>query len=60
MFQVEQAADDILKEALEGDVAFLVVGDPFGATTHSDLLLRAHEMRVKVGFMTIEFCLFSN
>lgn len=26
-------------------MAFLVVGDPFGATTHSDLQLRAHEVR---------------
>ena len=27
-------------------VAFLVVGDPFGATTHSDLVLRAKELGV--------------
>ncbi|XP_027143988.1 diphthine methyl ester synthase, partial [Larimichthys crocea] len=38
---VEQGADDILKDADVTDVAFLVVGDPFGATTHSDLVLRA-------------------
>ncbi|XP_057697274.1 diphthine methyl ester synthase isoform X2 [Corythoichthys intestinalis] len=38
---VEQEAERILKEAEETDVAFLVVGDPFGATTHSDLVLRA-------------------
>ncbi|KAM9796332.1 diphthine methyl ester synthase [Syngnathus typhle] len=38
---VEQEADEILKHAKEMDVAFLVVGDPFGATTHSDLVLRA-------------------
>lgn len=38
---VEQGADEILKDAHETDVAFLVVGDPFGATTHSDLVLRA-------------------
>ncbi|NWH20811.1 DPH5 synthase, partial [Grus americana] len=42
---VEQEADSILKEADVCDVAFLVVGDPFGATTHSDLVLRA----VKLG-----------
>ncbi|XP_062437759.1 diphthine methyl ester synthase isoform X1 [Rhea pennata] len=42
---VEQEADSILKEADAFDVAFLVVGDPFGATTHSDLVLRA----VKLG-----------
>ncbi|XP_017293102.1 diphthine methyl ester synthase isoform X2 [Kryptolebias marmoratus] len=38
---VEQGADKILKDAAVTDVAFLVVGDPFGATTHSDLVLRA-------------------
>ncbi|XP_077390323.1 diphthine methyl ester synthase isoform X2 [Festucalex cinctus] len=38
---VEQEADQILTDAKETDVAFLVVGDPFGATTHSDLVLRA-------------------
>ncbi|XP_063056134.1 diphthine methyl ester synthase [Engraulis encrasicolus] len=38
---VEQEAGEILKGAEKEDVAFLVVGDPFGATTHSDLLLRA-------------------
>uniref|UniRef100_A0A673B151 diphthine methyl ester synthase n=1 Tax=Sphaeramia orbicularis TaxID=375764 RepID=A0A673B151_9TELE len=38
---VEQGAEQILKDAHETDVAFLVVGDPFGATTHSDLVLRA-------------------
>ncbi|XP_037008919.2 diphthine methyl ester synthase isoform X2 [Artibeus jamaicensis] len=42
---VEQRADDILKDADSTDIAFLVVGDPFGATTHSDLVLRA----VKLG-----------
>jgi len=29
---VESASDDILKDANEVDVAFLVVGDPFGYT----------------------------
>ncbi|XP_076133805.1 diphthine methyl ester synthase [Alosa pseudoharengus] len=40
---VEQEAAEILKGAKTEDVAFLVVGDPFGATTHSDLVLRAVE-----------------
>jgi len=38
---VEQGADELLEASKESDVAFLVVGDPFGATTHSDLVLRA-------------------
>jgi len=40
---VESGADMILENADKVDVAFLVVGDPFGATTHTDLLLRAKE-----------------
>ena len=28
-------------------MAFLVVGDPFGATTHADLLIRARELGIK-------------
>lgn len=44
---VEQNSDEILSGAEEEDVAFLVVGDPFGATTHTDLLLRAKEKGIK-------------
>jgi len=43
---VEQAADTIMDGAKDKDVAFLVVGDPFGATTHSDLVLRAREQDI--------------
>jgi diphthine synthase len=45
---VESFADKILSRAKDQDVAFLVVGDPFGATTHCDLLMRAHVMGIKV------------
>ncbi|KAL1405556.1 diphthine synthase [Vanrija albida] len=38
---VELEADAILADAQTKDIAFLVVGDPLGATTHTDLLLRA-------------------
>ncbi|XP_054710685.1 diphthine methyl ester synthase-like isoform X2 [Uloborus diversus] len=38
---VEQDSNSILEDAVENDVAFLVVGDPFGATTHTDIVLRA-------------------
>ena len=44
---VEQGAAEILDGADVADVAFLVVGDPFGATTHADLALRAHELGIK-------------
>ena len=44
---VESEAERILAPAREGkQVAFLVVGDPFCATTHTDLLLRARESGV--------------
>ena len=45
---VESGSDDILEGAQEKDVAFLVVGDPFGATTHTDLVLRARELSIAV------------
>jgi diphthine methyl ester synthase len=37
----KNAESTILKDALENDIAFLVVGDVFGATTHTDIILRA-------------------
>ncbi|EGG04407.1 uncharacterized protein MELLADRAFT_37443 [Melampsora larici-populina 98AG31] len=40
---VETQSDKILEEAQVKNVSFLVVGDPFGATTHTDLLLRCKE-----------------
>ena len=45
---VESDAERIICDAKEADVAFCVVGDPFGATTHTDLHLRAHERGVEV------------
>lgn len=45
---VEGGSDKILENADKDDVAFLVVGDPFGATTHTDLIIRARELNIKV------------
>ncbi|KAF4989284.1 hypothetical protein FGRMN_9208 [Fusarium graminum] len=45
---VESNSDEILRNAQNEDVAFLVVGDPFGATTHTDLVLRARELDIPV------------
>ncbi|XP_076656672.1 diphthine methyl ester synthase-like [Halictus rubicundus] len=45
---VENNADEILPKSKEENVAFLVVGDPFGATTHSDLVLRARKENLQV------------
>lgn len=44
---MEQGADEILLGSNEQNVALLVVGDPFGATTHTDLILRAKEKGIK-------------
>jgi diphthine methyl ester synthase len=40
---VESKSDDILADADIKDIAFLVVGDPFSATTHTDLALRCRQ-----------------
>ncbi|GKT93138.1 diphthine synthase [Colletotrichum tofieldiae] len=45
---VESNSDEILRDAQTEDVAFCVVGDPFGATTHTDLVLRARELEIPV------------
>jgi len=43
---VEQGVGEVLDLAKEKEVAFLVVGDPFGATTHADLVLRCREQNI--------------
>ncbi|KFX89723.1 hypothetical protein V495_04222 [Pseudogymnoascus sp. VKM F-4514 (FW-929)] len=43
---VESDSDSILKGAESEDIAFLVVGDPYGATTHTDLTIRARELSI--------------
>ncbi|KAI9203294.1 tetrapyrrole methylase [Polychytrium aggregatum] len=45
---VESEADSILANADKINVAFLVVGDPYGATTHIDLVIRAKELSIPV------------
>eukprot|EP00123_Amoebidium_parasiticum_P021269 comp64517_c0_seq1/m.47968 comp64517_c0_seq1/g.47968 ORF comp64517_c0_seq1/g.47968 comp64517_c0_seq1/m.47968 type:complete len:279 (-) comp64517_c0_seq1:26-862(-) len=45
---VEQGADEMLEGADTEDVVLLVVGDPFGATTHSDFVIRAREKNIPV------------
>lgn len=45
---VEQKSDEIILPAKDKDVAFLVVGDPMGATTHTDFILRCKEVGVEV------------
>ena len=36
----------VLDEAATKNVVLLVVGDVFGATTHSDLIIRCHESKI--------------
>jgi diphthine methyl ester synthase len=45
---VESSSDEILESADNLNIAFLVVGDPFGATTHTDLVLRARELSIPI------------
>lgn len=46
---VEKEADEkLIVAAKEKDIALLVVGDVFGATTHTDLMVRAKQEGVKV------------
>lgn len=44
----QQAEQTILKDALDQNVCFLVIGDVFSATTHTDLYLRAVELGIEV------------
>ncbi|KLO15084.1 Diphthine synthase [Schizopora paradoxa] len=43
---IELESDEILKNAAVEDVSLLVVGDPLGATTHTDMLLRARSLNI--------------
>uniref|UniRef100_A0A914WU82 diphthine methyl ester synthase n=1 Tax=Plectus sambesii TaxID=2011161 RepID=A0A914WU82_9BILA len=45
---VEQGSDVILENADTEDICMLVVGDPFGATTHADMVLRAKQLGITV------------
>ncbi|MBR9676023.1 diphthine synthase [Candidatus Woesearchaeota archaeon] len=45
---VEKNADEIIEAAKKKNVCFLVVGDVFGATTHTDLYLCAKKKKVEV------------
>lgn len=55
---MESNADEILPRSQDEDVAFLVVGDPFGATTHTDLVLRAKEKDIQVDAIDLLESLF--
>lgn len=47
----KRAEDTILQDCSKGDVAFLVMGDIFSATTHTDLMLRAKKKKIDVKFI---------
>jgi diphthine synthase len=44
----KKAEKTILKQAKEKNVAFLVIGDVFSATTHTDLFLRAKKLGIEL------------
>ncbi|CAI8496148.1 unnamed protein product [Hanseniaspora opuntiae] len=43
---VEGGCEEMIEASLTEDVSFLVVGDVFGATTHTDLILRCKQRNV--------------
>ncbi len=45
---VESGCEEMIERAKTAEVAFCVVGDPFSATTHSDLFIRCKEAGVEV------------
>ena len=45
---VEKRAEEIISNAKDKDVAFLVIGDPMCATTHVDIFMRAKEKGINV------------
>lgn len=45
---VESDNNEIIENAKTREVAFLVIGDPFSATTHLDMMLRAKKQNIKV------------
>uniref|UniRef100_A0A915Q6I8 diphthine methyl ester synthase n=1 Tax=Setaria digitata TaxID=48799 RepID=A0A915Q6I8_9BILA len=45
---VELHCNDMLEEAHDSNVCLLVIGDPFGATTHADLVLTARKAGINV------------
>ena len=46
--KVESGIGSLIEKARSSNIALLVVGDPFGATTHTDLWLRAKKLEVPV------------
>src|SRR3989344_7106762 len=46
--QTENQSDEIIAEATKTDVALLVVGDPFAATTHINYLLDCKKKNVDI------------
>jgi diphthine synthase len=55
---VESQCEQMLQESLTHEICFLVVGDPFGATTHADLFLRAQELGGQVGLTGLQLYKF--
>lgn len=46
--KTEQQFEKILQEAENKEVAFLVIGDPFSATTHTELFKEAREKKILI------------
>jgi hypothetical protein len=61
---IESECDEkIIEKSKKQNVGVLIVGDPFGATTHADIMVRAKQLGIEVGVVhnaSIMFELFSN
>ncbi len=49
--QSEQGSEQIVEEAKDKEIAFLVVGDPFSATTHIEMFRLAKEKNVRINII---------
>jgi diphthine methyl ester synthase len=47
---IESECDEkIIEKSKKQNVGVLIVGDPFGATTHADIMVRAKQLGIEVG-----------
>lgn len=44
---VENNSNEILRDAKDKNIVLLIAGDPFAATTHTDLILRAKQLNIQ-------------
>jgi len=48
---IEEGFDEILDKSKKENISLLIIGDPFGATTHIDLMLETKKKKIKVNIV---------